>query len=288
MDHDHSFKNLILDYPREALAFFAPQVAADLPADAVFTPIREEQLKERLGERFRELDTPVEVSFPSGERETIVFDVEEHTRPGTFEIERLAHYCLDISVLRTTRRVVPVVIFLRAGEVEKELRIGIEHHEFLHFRYIACDLSRLEAARFTDSSNIVARLNLPNMAHPAEARVDVYDRALQGLAQFEPNPNRRRKYLDFVEQYARLTTDERLQWKVHHEKEPGMNYWAELEQKAKAEGKAEGAVRVLLDFVASGLLTIDAARAEFERLVAAGEVSAALADEARRRLALPH
>jgi len=90
MDHDHAFKNLVLDDPRQVLAFFAPSVAGALPDDVEFTPVREEQLKERLGDRFRELDTPVQVTFPSGEREAIVFDVEEQTRPGSFEIERVA------------------------------------------------------------------------------------------------------------------------------------------------------------------------------------------------------
>ncbi|WP_230874639.1 hypothetical protein [Methylomonas sp. LL1] len=53
--HDQSFKNLILDYPLEALAFFAPVEATEDMAQARIIPIRQEQLKERLGDRFREL-----------------------------------------------------------------------------------------------------------------------------------------------------------------------------------------------------------------------------------------
>ena len=56
MSHDQSFKNLILDYPHQALAFFAEAEALDLPREVRITPIRQEQLQERLGERFRELD----------------------------------------------------------------------------------------------------------------------------------------------------------------------------------------------------------------------------------------
>jgi len=68
MDHDHNFKNLILDYAAQALAFFAPEEAIDL-ATARITPLRQEQLKERLGERFRELDVPLLVEWPDGRRE---------------------------------------------------------------------------------------------------------------------------------------------------------------------------------------------------------------------------
>jgi len=54
--HDHNFKNLILDYPRQALELFAPDEYAALDDSVKILPIRQEQLKERLGERFRVLD----------------------------------------------------------------------------------------------------------------------------------------------------------------------------------------------------------------------------------------
>ena len=60
MNHDQNFKNLILDYPRQALEFFAAAEAGALEGEtARITPVRQEQLQERLGERFRELDTPL-------------------------------------------------------------------------------------------------------------------------------------------------------------------------------------------------------------------------------------
>ena len=37
--HDQNFKNLIIDYPRQALAFFAPIEAASLPSDVKITYI---------------------------------------------------------------------------------------------------------------------------------------------------------------------------------------------------------------------------------------------------------
>ncbi len=91
--HDQNFKNLILDYPREALAFFAKDEAiADL-SEARIIPIRQEQLKDRLGDRFRELDVPLLVEWPDGNREAILFVLEEETQTNRFSIYRLAHYC---------------------------------------------------------------------------------------------------------------------------------------------------------------------------------------------------
>lgn len=49
-----TLKNLILDYPREAVEFFARAEAGRELHRARIIPIRQEQLTERLGERFRE------------------------------------------------------------------------------------------------------------------------------------------------------------------------------------------------------------------------------------------
>ena len=121
MTHDQNFKNLILDYPRQAIALFAASEAQAIDADARVTPVRQEQLQERLGERFRELDIPLLVEWPDGRREAILFVIEEETEPARFSIHRLAHYCLDLSELLDTRRVVPVVVFLHRGDFAETL-----------------------------------------------------------------------------------------------------------------------------------------------------------------------
>jgi hypothetical protein len=94
MSHDQNFKNLILDYPRQALAFFAAEEAAGLGKDVRITPLRQEQLKERLGDRFRELDVPLLVEWPDGRREALLFVIEQETQARRFEIHRLVHYCV--------------------------------------------------------------------------------------------------------------------------------------------------------------------------------------------------
>jgi hypothetical protein len=96
MSHDQNFKNLILDYPRQALAFLAEAEARRITPEVRITPIRQEQLQERLGERFRELDVPLLVEWPTGERAALLFVIEEESDPRRSSLLRLAHYCLDI------------------------------------------------------------------------------------------------------------------------------------------------------------------------------------------------
>ena len=124
VSHDQNFKNLIVDYPREALAFFAPEEAPQAVDAARVVPVREEQLQEQLGGRYRRLDVPLLAEWADGRREAILFVIEEESDRHRFSQHRLAHYCLDLASMLRTARVVPVVVFLRAGSVPGPLVLG--------------------------------------------------------------------------------------------------------------------------------------------------------------------
>ncbi|WP_058555971.1 hypothetical protein [Thiohalocapsa sp. ML1] len=219
MSHDQNFKNLIVDYPHAAVQFFAAADAAHVDKRVRIIPIREEQLKERLGDRFRELDVPLLVEWPDGRREAVLLVLEEESDTSKFSIHRLAHYCLDLSELFKTNRVVPVAIFLRQGQRPEELILGGDHHRYLAFRYLSCSLPELNWRNWRDSDNIVARLNLPNMRYDPSERVAVYAMALRGLMQLEPDPDKRLKYADFVDIYANLSDTEREQYERDYPEE---------------------------------------------------------------------
>ncbi len=213
MSHDQNFKNLILDYPHQALAFFAAEEAWDRLVGAEVLPVRQEQLKSRLGDRFRELDVPLLVQWPDGRREALLFVLEEESDPQRFSIHRLAHYCLDLGELLKTDRVVPVVIFLRGEAPRRTLDLGGDRHTYLSFRYLACELATIAYERFRDSDNLVARLTLPCMRYAPEMRVDAYAHALRGLASLEPDPEKQLKYLDFIDIYADLDDADRARYR---------------------------------------------------------------------------
>jgi len=59
MNHDQNFKNLIIDYPIDALRLFAPNESMDLSRAVSVTPVRQEQLKQHLSDGHRELDVPL-------------------------------------------------------------------------------------------------------------------------------------------------------------------------------------------------------------------------------------
>jgi len=260
MSHDQNFKNLILDYPHQALRFFAADEAADIDERVTITPIRQEQLKDRLGDRFLEVDVPLLAEWPDGRREALLFLLEEETRARRFSIYRLVSYCASLAELLGTDRIVPVVIFLDGGHRQSELRLGGDLHTYLHFHYLVCDLARIDATAWLESDNIVARLNLPAMAYPPSRKIDIYAQAMRGLFNLETDPERQAKYLDFIDIYADLDDNER---KVYEQRYPEevqkMTTFADrfiekgfeegIEkgiEKGIIEGKAQGQASVLL------------------------------------------
>jgi hypothetical protein len=167
-------------------------------------PVRQEQLQKKLGDRYRALDVPLLVEWADGRRDAVVFALEEESDWHRFSVHRLAHYCLDLAEMFETDGVVSVTVFLRgAGRAPRSLALGSERHRYLLFDYVACSLAAMPAARWLDSGNVVARLNLPNMDAGALDPVDVYASAVRGLLDLEEDAGRQSKYLDFID-FSRL------------------------------------------------------------------------------------
>lgn len=141
-----------------------------------------------------------------------------------------------------TERVIPVVIFLNSGARQASLQLGGDRHNYLEFRYLACDLKRLSANDYKDSQNIIARLNLPNMHYPKQERLQIYVAAQLGLLQLEQNLNKQRKYVDFIDYYADLSEQEIIDYEAHYLNDKGeiMGFAQHFMQKGKEAGRQEG------------------------------------------------
>lgn len=188
---------------------------------------------------FGNLDVPLLVEWPNRRREAILFVLEEESDTRRFSIHRLAHYALHLAEMFDTDRVVPVVIFLRrAAGAPRSLRLGGDHHTYLDFRYLRCDLAELPFERYRDSDNLVARLNLPNMHYTEHQKVEVYAQAVRGLTRFEPDPENQLKYLDYIDIYGALDDNERAQYERDYPDE--VQTMSKFAERFRQEGFQEG------------------------------------------------
>jgi len=119
-----------------------------------------------------------------------------------------------------TDRVVPVVIFLRtSGRIPSQLKLGGDQHAYLSFHYLSCDLTRLDANVWLESSNLVARLNLPSMHWPLERKLEVYASAVRALQTLEPDLDKQVKYLEFIDIYTQLDDNEMREYQERYPQE---------------------------------------------------------------------
>jgi hypothetical protein len=70
-----------------------------------------------------------------------------------------------------------------------------------------------------NSTNLLERLTLPSMAYAPDEKLEVYAQATRGLLQLESDPERRLKYLDFIDIYADLTENERMLYNQRYPQE---------------------------------------------------------------------
>ena len=276
VSHDQNFKNLIVDYPREALAFFAAEEAPGPEDDVRIVPPRQEQLKERLGASYRALDTPLLVKWADGRREAIAFALEEESDWRPFSPRRFARYCLDLTEMLKTDRVVPVAIFLRTAErAPASLVLGTERRPYLRFDYLACKLAEMPAEGWLDSDNVVARVNLPNMRTTGHDRVEVYARAVRGLLEQEADGAKRAKYLEFIDIYAGLTDNELRRYRRLHPEEGSIvtGFFQRARDEGRAEGIEQGMERGIEQGMERGIEQgIERGRTEGERAVLARQL----------------
>jgi len=228
----------------------------------------------------RRTDAPVLVQFPSGEREAVLFLVEEETVPNRFSIHRLVEYVAGTARMLDTTRIVPVVVFLKSGSFDQTLTIGTELRTYLQFNFEFTQLARIAAKDHLDSANIYARLNLPNMKVEKGRRVDACLAAIEGLRRLVPDAGLQQKYGRYVSQYAGLTGAEMVELKEKAEDRDMKGFvevWMEEgEQRGLEKGLQQG-LRVVLELVRSGTLDRDQGIRQIEKMVNAGDLPRELA-----------
>jgi hypothetical protein len=94
----------------------------------------------------------------------------------------------------------------REGSVQPTLTPAVS---FIGVGHDATRVLKISARDHLYSPNLVARLNLPNMAYAPEDKRLVYAQAVRGLIELAPSTEKRLKYLDFVDIYADLDDHER-------------------------------------------------------------------------------
>jgi len=92
--HDHNFKNLFLDFPKETLEWFFPQAKQNWGQVHKVEFVRQEPKKHNLSDSSLALDMPILFFFEN--QQLLLWLVEFQEDRSRFSIYKLLHYTTDL------------------------------------------------------------------------------------------------------------------------------------------------------------------------------------------------
>ncbi len=208
--HDHNFKNLLLDFPKETLEWILPEVPKKWGQVRHVEFVRQEPKKRRLSDPHLALDMPILFSFE--EHQLLLWLVEFQEDKSKFSIYTILRYTADLMEAHPKAVVIPTVLFTDRKEWRKDVRHRLESKFaddlFLHFRYLFVKLFDFNARDYYNVANPVVKILLPKMNYAPEERWEVIRQAYIGLFQLV-SAALFTKYVDFIDVYAEISDEER-------------------------------------------------------------------------------
>ncbi|MDL1964667.1 MAG: hypothetical protein LWW98_10140 [Deltaproteobacteria bacterium] len=214
--HDHNFKNLFLDFPKETLELLFPQAQQNWGQVRKVEFIRQEPKKRKLSDPNLALDMPILFSFEN--QQLLLWLVEFQEDKAKFSIYKLLHYTTDLMEAHPHALVIPTVLFTDRTkwrkDVLRKLETKLNDRLFLHFEYAFFKLFDFNARDYYNINNPVVKILLPKMNYKKDERMEVIRHAYSGLFQLASRMLFD-KYVDFIDVYAEVSEEE--QKSLYHE-----------------------------------------------------------------------
>ncbi len=208
--HDHNFKNVFLDFPKEALEWLLPQVLKEWGSVRHVEFVRQEPKKRKLSDPHLVLDMPILFSFD--QHQLLLWLVEFQEDKSKFSVYKILHYTANLMEAHPKATVVPTVLFTDRKKWRKDVTLQLESEFagrlFLHFEYVFVKLFDFSARDYYDVPNPVIKILLPKMNYAPEERWEVIRQAYIGLFQLA-SAILFDKYADFIDTYAEVSDEEK-------------------------------------------------------------------------------
>ena len=214
--HDHNFKNLVLDFPKETLELLLPQAEQNWGQVGKVEFVRQEPKKHKLSDPSLSLDLPILFFFKN--QQLLLWLVEFQEDKAKFSIYKLLRYTTDMMEAHPQALVIPTVLFTDRTNwrknVLRKLQTKLNDRLFLHFEYMFFKLFDFNARDYYNINNPVVKILLPKMNYTKNERIDVIRHAYSGLFKLVSH-GLFDKYVDFIDVYAEVSKEE--QENLYHE-----------------------------------------------------------------------
>jgi len=249
--HDHNFKNLFLDFPKETLEWFFPQAEQNWGQVRKVEFVRQEPKKRKLSDLSLALDMPILFFFEN--QQLLLWLVEFQEDKAKFSIYKLLRYATDLMEAHPQALVIPTVLFTDRTkwrkDVVRKLQTKLNDRLFLHFEYMFFKLFDFNARDYYNINNPVVKILLPKMNYKKNERIEVIRQAYSGLFQLASH-GLFDKYVDFIDVYAEVSEEEQenLYYEIIQYKETAM-----LAQYIRDKGMQQGIIRTTKENIIEAL-----------------------------------
>jgi hypothetical protein len=138
ISHDHNFKNVFQDFPKEALEWILPDIPTQLGPIRSVEFICQETAKRRLSDAHLSLDMPILFTFEKDQ--VLLWIVEFQENKHRFSIYKLLRYATDLMEKYPDALMIPTVLFTDRTrwrtDVQRQVSSKWGGKLFLHFEYI--------------------------------------------------------------------------------------------------------------------------------------------------------
>jgi hypothetical protein len=280
---DRGLKALFTSYPAETIEVFVPELLAERGRPRSVEPIQQELSLPDLGEPSRFLDVALLATWHDG-TQAVVLLIEHWSEARRVDLSRVLWYYAALRLRHAPAEVFPVVMVTdpSLAEVPSRLDSTVAGMSVLAFQVRVVRIGATDLPRLRSLQNRVAALFL---ALAIQDTVEAAVAAVSAMARTPGPLDDIRRFLPLAVKLARMPESDEPHFRRRLTEEPDMvNVLDEYHDKWIAQGVAQGIVDTLRGLVANGVLTIDLARQEIERLISKGVISEAVGREAIQRI----
>jgi len=199
-----------MDFPKEALEFFFPEVLKRFGSIRHIEFDRQEPKKHHLKDAHLSLDLPIIFHFDKGT--VVLWLVEFQEDKHKFSIYKLLKYTADKMEAYPDYTIVPTVLFTDRKKWRKNVLTIIEsklfNRLFVHFEYLFIKLYEYNARDYFHVKNPLVKILLPKMNYDDRDRWEVIRQAYTGLFQLV-KMDLFTKYSYFIDVYSEIDENER-------------------------------------------------------------------------------
>ncbi len=210
---DQIIKNLLRDYPVEALEFFNEDIIKKYGYPVKIDFNIQEIKKSSHFDSNMQNDMAITFTFENGKKVILVL-VEHWSDKAKFDIHRFAHYLIDLSKRFPKTDIFPVALFTDKSEKwikepEKEIKIVCLDETYMYFKYKLIRMKDHEARNYSNTKNRFIAVLRSAMKRDVEKKIFLAVELFKNYRKIEKDIRTVIKNIDAIDFFLEIKADER-------------------------------------------------------------------------------